>query len=80
MRQRDATRPSYTQSPPVSNGVEVYLDCSGIAACWVIERDGRPLFRMLPNPADPEYSAFPNFDGHWDLAGGAMGACHCSDV
>jgi hypothetical protein len=74
MRRRDAARPSYTQSSPVANSVEVYLDSSGSAACWVIERDEGPLYRMLPNPADPEYSSFPNFDGCWDVAVGVQGA------
>ena len=89
MRRRDAARPSYTQSPPVANGAQVYLDSSASGACWVIEHGGRPLYRMLPNPADPEYSSFPNFDGCWDVAGGVLGvplwsavfsASDCDDI
>lgn len=64
-RRRDTAQPSYSKSPPAANGVEVCLDSSGSDVCWVIRLDGRELYRMLPNPADPDYGSFPNFDGVW---------------
>ena len=46
--------------------MQIYLDSKGSEVFWVIEMKGRKLYRMLPNPADPDYRSCPNIEGCWE--------------
>ncbi len=48
--------------------MEVILDRSGSNPFWAIYHDGRLVYHMLPNPADPDYNSYPNVFGSWDAA------------
>jgi hypothetical protein len=55
--------------------VEVILDRSGSNPFWAIYHDGKLVYHMLPNPADPEYNSYPNMHGTWDAADVRPGEC-----
>ncbi len=55
--------PTYAQ-----NGVEIYLDTAGSNRCWVIQVQGRQVYRMQPNALDADYASCPNVDGVWVVA------------
>ena len=54
----------------------MYLDYAGSNPSWAIEVEGRQVYRMPPNPLDPDYNSCPNFDGSWEVVrlGGMPGA------
>jgi hypothetical protein len=70
--------PTYITSPTSANSVQIYLESEGSEVFWVIvmvrrERsvlgdinESRKLYRMLPNPTDPEYRSCPNIEGFWE--------------
>ena len=63
--------PTYSSSPTRSNHVEIYLDSAGSDSRWVIELNGRKVYRMPPNPTDPDYCSSPSFDACWEDMQGA---------
>jgi len=65
-----SSAPIYAQ-----NGAEIYLDFVNSSRCWVIEVEGRQVYRMLPNALDPDYASCPNVDGVWVVGDAKAGVC-----
>ncbi len=61
--------PTYT-----CNNALMYLDTAGSNPSWAIEVEGRQVYRMPPNPLDPDYNSCPNFDGYWVVVEAKPGA------
>jgi hypothetical protein len=47
--------------------LEVFLDVSGDNFRWAIQSHDRVVYRMLPNPLDPDYVSYPSFEGSWTI-------------
>jgi hypothetical protein len=53
--------------------VQVFLDISGESFCWAVEVNDRVVYRMQPNPLDPDYVSFPSFEGSWMIVDAIAG-------